>query len=232
MFSQVKLCLSATRTSTCNKVSSHLLSTYFLGFYNYRGEVTNDTHLDIYHGDEDSSNFAGDNQKANVRKKKSKAVVSTVDWSPSRQAKLAKIDPIDFCRAKASSSKTSSTPSTKIVRKPPKTFARNSEKHFWTEKIDIQQYNFESTNRKYKSKLVLLAKTKVSEVLTQVWKADWDPRPDSRGDGQVRRHSRHLKCWLQISRSPIPVWSQEEKPCSRTGTRMSVWMIESDFSLN
>jgi hypothetical protein len=69
-------------------------------------------------------------------------------------------------------------------------------------------------------------------VLTQVWKADWDPRSDSRGDGQQRRHSRHLKCWLQISRSPIPVWSQEEQPCSRTGTRMSVWMIESDFNLN
>jgi hypothetical protein len=34
-----------------------------------------------------------------------------------------------------------------------------------TEKIDIQKYNFESTNQ---SKLVLTAKTKVSEVLTQV----------------------------------------------------------------
>jgi hypothetical protein len=50
-----------------------------LGFYNYRGEVTNNIHLYIYHGDEDSSNFAGDNEKANVRRKKSKAVVSTVD---------------------------------------------------------------------------------------------------------------------------------------------------------
>jgi hypothetical protein len=48
-----------------------------LGFYNYRGEVTNNTYR--YHGDEDSSNFAGDNEKANVRRKKSKAVVSTVD---------------------------------------------------------------------------------------------------------------------------------------------------------
>jgi hypothetical protein len=47
-----------------------------LGFYNYRGEVTNN--INIYHGDEDSANFA-DNKKANVRRKKSKAVVSTVD---------------------------------------------------------------------------------------------------------------------------------------------------------
>jgi hypothetical protein len=46
-----------------------------LGFYNYRGEVTNNN-LYIYHGDEDSTNFADD---ANVRRKKSKAVVSTVD---------------------------------------------------------------------------------------------------------------------------------------------------------
>ena len=58
------------------KYQSHLLSTYFLGFYNYRGEVTNNIHIYIYHGDEDSSNFA---DNANVRRKKSKAVVSTVD---------------------------------------------------------------------------------------------------------------------------------------------------------
>jgi hypothetical protein len=45
-----------------------------LGFYNYRGEVTNNIY--IYHGDEDSPNFADD---ANVRRKKSKAVVLTVD---------------------------------------------------------------------------------------------------------------------------------------------------------
>ncbi len=48
-----------------------------MGFYNYRGEVTNNTHPNIYHGDEDSPNFA--DEKANVRRKKSKAVVSTVD---------------------------------------------------------------------------------------------------------------------------------------------------------
>ena len=59
------------------KYQAHLLSTYFLGFYNYRGEVTNNIYL--YHGDEDSPNFAGDDNNANVRRKKSKAVVSTVD---------------------------------------------------------------------------------------------------------------------------------------------------------
>jgi hypothetical protein len=48
-----------------------------LGFYNYRGEVTNNIHLYIYHGDEDSSNFA--DEKDVLRRKKSKAVVSTVD---------------------------------------------------------------------------------------------------------------------------------------------------------
>jgi hypothetical protein len=47
-----------------------------LGFYNYRGEVTN-IYQDIYHGDEDSSNFA--DEKDVLRRKKSKAVVSTVD---------------------------------------------------------------------------------------------------------------------------------------------------------
>ncbi len=75
-----------------------------------------------------------------------------------------KIDLIDFCRVKeASSSKSSSTPLTIIVRKTPKTSARNSEKHFWTEKIDTQLYNFKSRNRNWYSWL----KTKVSEVLTQ-----------------------------------------------------------------
>ncbi len=47
--SDVKICLSATCTSRCNKDQSHLLSTYFLGFYNYRGEVTNSIHLYLYH---------------------------------------------------------------------------------------------------------------------------------------------------------------------------------------
>jgi hypothetical protein len=46
-----------------------------LGFYNYRREVTNNIYL--YHGDEDSSNFA--DEKDVLRRKKSKAVVSTVD---------------------------------------------------------------------------------------------------------------------------------------------------------
>ncbi len=125
------------------KYQAHLLSTYFLGFYNYRGEVTDN--INIYHGDEDSLNFA--DEKDVLRRKKSKAVVSTVDWSPSGQAKLAKIDPIDFCRVKASSSRTSSTPSTKNRKKNPKTFARNSEKHFWTEKNRNSTVHF----RKYKS---------------------------------------------------------------------------------
>ncbi len=49
-----------------------------MGFYNYRGEVTNNTHLYLYHGDEDSANFA-DDEKDVLRRKKSKAVVSTVD---------------------------------------------------------------------------------------------------------------------------------------------------------
>ncbi len=49
-----------------------------MGFYNYRGEVTNNTNIYLYHGDEDSANFADDNN-ANVRRKKSKAVVLTVD---------------------------------------------------------------------------------------------------------------------------------------------------------
>jgi hypothetical protein len=48
-----------------------------LGFNNYHGEVTNNN-IHIDHGDEDSSNFAADNEKANVRRKKSKAVASTV----------------------------------------------------------------------------------------------------------------------------------------------------------
>jgi hypothetical protein len=55
--------------------STYCLFTYFLGFYNYRGMVTINN---IYHGDEDSANFADDNT-TNVRRKKSKAVVSTVD---------------------------------------------------------------------------------------------------------------------------------------------------------
>jgi hypothetical protein len=48
-----------------------------LGFDNYRGEVTT-IHPNTYHGDEDSANFA-DNEKANVRRYKNKAEVSTVD---------------------------------------------------------------------------------------------------------------------------------------------------------
>jgi hypothetical protein len=48
-----------------------------LGFYNYRGEVTNNIYLNLYHGDEDSLNFA--DEKDVLRRKKSKAVVSTVN---------------------------------------------------------------------------------------------------------------------------------------------------------
>ncbi len=77
MFSQVMFECD-THEAHAIKYQAHLLSTYFLGFYNYRGEVTNNNiHLYIYHGDEDSSNFA--DEKDVLRRKKSKAVGSTVD---------------------------------------------------------------------------------------------------------------------------------------------------------
>jgi hypothetical protein len=61
-------------------------------------------------------------------------------------------------------------------------------------------------------------------VLTQVWKADWDTRTDSRGDGQVRRHSRHLKCWLQISRSQINL--SDPKRSNPVGEQVPEWVCE------
>jgi hypothetical protein len=93
-----------------------------LGFDNYHGKVTNSNN--IYHGDEDSVNFA--DEKDVLRRKKKRSC-----GFDGRLITFIKIDLIDFCRVKeASSSKSSSTPLTIIVRKTPKTSARNSEKHF------------------------------------------------------------------------------------------------------
>jgi hypothetical protein len=63
----------------------------------------------------------------------------------------------------------------------------------------------------------------------QFGKADWEIRSDSQKDGRQRGKSRHHVKHVSAPDLLVvknPVWSQEEQPCLRTGTRICLWMFE------